>query len=542
MSAARLRWLRGVLRLLALVAVAACADGGSLAGVSGGDGDDPLAVARAHAGEAGNVDAAIPPACYARTDGVRNRCWTCHTDGRGRTRFDDAARQAAYAFADSARVNHWRNLFADRRAAIAAVDDDAMLAWVRADNYRALRAAMARVPVGYPGFRPDLDLARGFDDHGFARDGSGWRAVRYQPFPGVGWPSGGSIGDLFVRLPPAFRADAAGRGDPAIYRLNLALVEAAVTAADPTGPVDREVEPIDERLLGEDLDGDGAVTAAVTRIRRLPARYAGGAAGEPVVAQLCPLGTELLHSVRYLDPDAPTLASTRMKELRYARKTERLDDWGIARAYDEVADEASEGHAPRYQGSAEGGFASGFGWQYQGFIEDAAGRLRLQTDEEHRACLGCHGALGVTVDHGFALARKVPGADGWRLQDLRGLRDRPQLGHPRPEVWTVATRAGASDAELPAWWFRDGRPADDVLARAAVGGDRDLAWLLAPARAEALALDKAYLAVVREQSFARGRDAVARPATGYHAQIADEDTGLAAAGRVYHDARLLLAW
>ena len=34
------------------------------------------------------------------------------------------------------------------------------------------------------GYEPDLDLAKGFDEQGFARDGSFWRAFRYHPFPG----------------------------------------------------------------------------------------------------------------------------------------------------------------------------------------------------------------------------------------------------------------------------------------------------------------------------------------------------------------------
>ena len=65
---------------------------------------------------------------------------------------------------------------------------------------------------------------------------------------------------------------------------------------------------------------------------------------------------------------------------------------------------------------------------------------------------------------------------------------------------------------------------------------------MASSRARALALDKAYLAVVREQSFTRGRDAVLRPATRVHVRVDDEDTGLGASGRTHRDARLLLAW
>jgi hypothetical protein len=534
-----------VLVLLIGVATAACAERGAPLAIDAGF--DPLATARAQAGVVANLDAAVPPMCYTRTDGTSNPCWVCHTDGRGRTRFDDGDLQERYGFADSARDNPWGNLFVDRRPAIAAIDDATILDYVRRDNYRPLVAAMAALPDSYGGFRPDLDLARGFDVAGLARDGSGWRAVRYQPFPGAFVPTNGSAGDLFIRLPPAFRRGTDGVDDPAIYRLNLALVEAAVTAPTATGARERAGEPIDERALGVDLDGDGAITAGVARLRRLPPRYAGAAATEPVLAQQYPRGTELLHSVRYLDPDQPTLMAARMKELRYARKVEQLDDWGAARAYAEVADEKSEGRAPRYQGDATAGFLNGFGWQYQGFIEDAEGRLRLQTDEEHRACLGCHGALGVTVDHSFAFPRKVPGADGWRPQDLRGLHDRPQLGHARPELATYFARVGGGDEtrandELLARFFPAGQLDDAALASAAVDGPRDLAWLLAPSRARALALDKAYLAVVREQSFTRGRDAVLRPATRVHVRVDDEDTGLGASGRTHRDARLLLAW
>ena len=74
--------------------------------------------------------------------------------------------------------------------------------------------------------------------------------------------------------------------------------------------------------------------------------------------------------------------------------------------------------------------------------------------------MGCDGPLGVTVDSTFTLAPKVPGAAGWRHQDLRGLQDHPQAGHAEPEVLTYFRRVG--------------------------GGDRDLAWLLTPSARGAL--------------------------------------------------------
>ena len=57
----------------------------------------------------------------------------------------------------------------------------------------------------------------------------------------------------------------------------------------------------------------------------MPSHYLGGAAALPVRRGLYPEGTELLHSVRYLDPDAPGLIAARMKELRYMKKVQALD-------------------------------------------------------------------------------------------------------------------------------------------------------------------------------------------------------------------------
>ncbi|HEY5922567.1 MAG TPA: hypothetical protein VIV11_12890, partial [Kofleriaceae bacterium] len=448
---------------------------------------NPLAFARARAGAVTNVEAAIPPMCYTATGGASNPCWVCHTRGQGRTMLDDGELQEAYAFSDVARVNQWTNLFVDRRPFMASVSDDEILRWVRTDNYVPLRAAMAALPASYKGFRPDLDLVRGFDAQGFARDGSGWRAVRFQPFLGAFWPTNGSTSDSFIRLPAEFRTT------PDVYRLNLSLVEAAISVEDYGKKcVDREVEPIDERLLGFDLDADGTL-GVTTRIRKLPLHYAGGAAKIAVVAQSYPHGTELLHSVRYLDPDAPTQMAARMKELRYMRKVENPDDWGRQRAYELEALEKAEGKLPVYQGDIEMGFFTPWGWQLQGYIEDARGALRVQTDEEHRFCMGCHGHIGVTIDQVFSFARKVPGADGWRPQDLRGLRDRPQVGHASPELVTYFSRVRGGDEtrsndELLARFFPQGKLDERELRRAAVGGDRDLAWALFPTRARALAL------------------------------------------------------
>ena len=516
---------------------------------------DPLATAIASIGHVQNLEASVPPMCYTATGGQSNPCWVCHTAPAGKNFLGDWELQLEYSFSEVALTNHWTNLFVDRSAFIASVSDDEILSWVKQDNYTPLRQNL-REPSrrDYPGYVPDLDLAAGFDDDGFARDGSDWRAIRYQPFLGSFWPTNGSTDDVFIRLPAAFRHDASGQPSRAIYRLNLALLEAAIagqtaatTGAADRSVLDRQVEPVDERLIDFDLDGDGQISDRVERIKRLPDYYAGEASSHPLRPGLYPQNVEFLHSVRYLDPDQPSLLGTRMKELRYARKVLELDDWAIVRAYEKEINDKAEGLTPVYRGSPLVGLLNDFGWQLQGFIENEDGWLRLQTEEEHRFCMGCHSAVGVTVDHTFSFARKVPGRDGWRYHDLRGLQDRPQYGQTRPEILTYFDRVGGADeiranAEMLERFFSDGVVNEAEVRRAAVGGDRDLFWLLAPSRARALAVDKAYLAVVREQSFIRGRDAVLQPAQRVHPTIENGSTDLAATNRVFPEGHLHLVW
>ncbi|HEX5751379.1 MAG TPA: hypothetical protein VFZ09_34460 [Archangium sp.] len=510
---------------------------------------DPLAQARAVGMRIENREAPIPSMCYTKTDGVANPCWTCHTGGVGLNGMDDAALQSEYAFSDVGMTNHWTNLFADRSAAVARISDDEVLAYIREDNYSPLREALERLE-GYPGYTPDLDFAKGFDEDGFARDGSGWRALRYKPFLGTFWPTNGSTDDVFIRLPPAFRRDAAGRPSRDVYRINLSILEAAMTA-EPTESrpekLRRTVEPLDERVAGVDLDRDGQLSAEVTELIGLPATYVGGAGKEPVATNVYPGGTEFLHSVRYVDPDEPALLATRMKELRYMRKVGGSDTWRTLNVYEEEKDKKMRGLLPVYAGTPDVGLLNDFGWQLQGFIEDAEGRLRLQTMEEHLYCMGCHGNLGVTVDQTFAFVRKVPGREGWRYQDLRGMKDVPQRGHVDPEVLTYFQRVKGGDEfraneEILTRFFPGGVLDEATVRRAARGGDKDLAFLVSPSRERALALDKAYLALVREQSFIKGRDTLLAPPRNVHQTLENGSTGLEDAGRVYPDGRLHLDW
>ncbi|MFO7562719.1 MAG: hypothetical protein R6X02_08745 [Enhygromyxa sp.] len=505
---------------------------------------DPLAIARASLGELDNREAPIPPQCYTETEGRANPCWVCHAPARFPNAMVDWDLQGSYSFSDAGKTNYWTNLFVDRRAAVATISDAEILEWIRTDNYLELREALAALPEDeYRGYRPDLDFAAGFDELGFARDGSHWRAFRYKPFPGAFWPTNGSADDVMIRLPPAFRMGADKSESLAVERANYAILEASM-ASNPliaSAELRWPIEPIDERAAGIDLNGDGELEPEVRELVGLPRHYAGAAAKIRVRRGLYPKGTEFLHSVRYVDPDRG--ASVRMKELRYSRRFAELSDAAIYAAYQREAEEKEEGALPEFGGSPLTGLRNGYGWLLQGFIEDRDGRLRVQTEEEQYFCMGCHSNLGITADQSFAFPRKLPGAAGWAYQDLRGIPDVPQVGHAQSEVATYLERALAGDefrsnAEMIARWLN----ADGSVNQAALAGAEDLAAIVMPSRERALALAKAYLLIVREQSFTRGREPTLEPLTNVHRQIVDESTGLSEAKRVYLDGSLRLDW
>lgn len=508
---------------------------------------DPLAAARASTGKIVNREAPIPLQCYTKTEGLSNPCWTCHTTPRFPNMMDDWELQKEYAFSSQGMTNHWTNIFVDWSKKAAELNDTRVLAYVRQDNHTALKAALA-TRADYPGYRPDLDFNLGFDESGFARDGSGWRAFRFKPFPGAFWPTNGNADDVMIRLPAAFRT-LGGKPSPAAYRANLAILEASF-ASDPK-IADKAVrwptEPLDEIALGVDFDGDGKPSARSEWLEGLPSHYVGDARAIGVRRTLYPAGTEFLHSVRYLDPDAPNLLAARMKELRYSKKLREIDDWAILRQYEKEFDEKDEGKLPVFTGEPLVGLRNDFGWMLQGFIEDADGQLRLQTHEEHLACMGCHSNLGVTLDQTFTFARKVPGAAGWRYQDLNGIADVPQLGHAKPEFLTYLERSRAGDEfrandEVIARFVADGRVNEPEVRRGAAGGDRDLTHLVMPSRARALALNRAYMALVQEQRFEFGRDVFPAAAGNVHRSIEQEATGLVEHDRVYTDGQLRLDW
>jgi len=390
-----------------------------------------------------NPTAYIPPQCYAQTverGRTHNGCFACHQTPRAPNFTDDAAVQTTLSFARAATENRWANAL--KPVPPAAISDAALLAWVRRSNYLDDGGA-PRAIGAVAGFTPDCRFrfdARGFDR---APDGAltGWRAYRSTPFPGMFWPTNGSAGDVMIRLPAAFRTDESGRATEIVYSTNLAILEAMLRRADVA--LD---QPVDERALGVDLEGDGQLAMARWVSFAWPARtlpWVGAARSErPPVAGLFPLGTEFLHSLRYFDVvDGKVRMAARMKELRYLRKV-RYSTYAEleAAAEAEAREKQKRPDATRkLLGDASRGLATGNGWVIGGFIEDATGALRPQTVEETAYCVGCHGGVGATADATFSFARKLGGVDGWRTRRSGGSRASPSRGAPTERA---STRTG----------------------------------------------------------------------------------------------------
>jgi hypothetical protein len=511
-----------------------------------------------------NATAYIPPQCYTRTraanGAVHNSCYACHVASQAPNYVDDANLQSEYAFPQPAQDNHWVNLFKDRSLAVHLMGDEDILSYIRTDNYRRgdtllLAARLRKPPKGWDvdgngrwdGYTPDAWFH--FDAQGFDRapDGryTGWRAYAYYPFLGTFWPTNGSTDDILIRLAGPFRESAEGHFDLAVYRINLAIVEAVIKRADVPLP------STDERRYGVDLDGDGRLGQA-RRVRYdwapLEGRYMHyvGRAGTlqragrlHLAAGLFPEGTEFLHSVRYVDPtgDGNVRLSARLKELRYARKTRwhSYSDLHEA-ALGEFKEQNDFPDRPsQFVGNAERGLRNGQGWVYQGFIENARGDLRPQTYAETVFCMGCHSGLGITTDGIFSFQRKLVAPahqDGWyhwtQTKYLRGLADPLQAdGQGFYAAYLRANGAGdefRANREVGKRFF-DASGKLKPAMRERLG--RDIALLLYPSRERALTLDKAYRIIVQEQSFVHGRDATVTPPKNVCRHVkTDQSTGI----------------
>lgn len=501
-----------------------------------------------------NRAAYIPAQCYTKPKDARgtgNPCYVCHTDSQEPNYLDDAENQLKWAFPEKALTNHWDNLFVDHGSKVAAISDKEIDGYVSQSNYQGLdnelilADQLRAVPTSWDanqngkwdGYIPDAYYH--FDNLGFDRapDGSytGWRSFAYFPVPGAFMPTNGSVDDVLIRLPEAYRMNRSGQFDIEVYRTNLAIVQALIKRADAS------LSPVDERVLGRDIDGDGVLGEART-VHYDWAPLEGrtmqwvGRAGElgkhqaPIAAGLFPLGTEFLHSVRYLQPHADKSVgmAPRMKELRYAIKTTWKTYYDLQTNSERDIKERHD-YPDRLKlvpGNTETGVATNLGWRYQGFIEAGNGSLRPQNYEELLTCNGCHSGIGVTTDGTFAFARKVP--DGgfqhgwyhWNQKTLRGLPDPLREDgegeyafYLRHNPWGNAFR---SNDELHGRFFsRDGSARNAKFEALS----EDIAVALQPSAERARKLNKAYQVLVREQSFVDGRDAFVTPPAAAQREI-----------------------
>ncbi|MDP2607565.1 MULTISPECIES: hypothetical protein [unclassified Oceanobacter] len=485
-----------------------------------------------------NHEAVIPPQCYTQTEGKFNPCYVCHQSHPQGTRInymDDGDIQGDYSFSELGETNHWSNLFKPRLAEIANVSDEYILDYVRQDNYSAL---MATPNAGYT---PDLthlaDPRLAFDGQGFARDGSGWVAFNYKPLPSTFWPTNGSFDDVMIRLPPVFRQDTGGNDSRSLYLLNLSLLEMTIKDLD-----NISIPVTDESLLGLDLDGDNTLGLAVRMQRR--EQYLGAAATIDLVRQQYPVGTEFIHTVRYLDISrhGDIEPSRRLKELRYSRKYRQLSEVALRYAFNQEHREKAEEKLPHYswaQPASQAGMNNKLGWQIQGWIENESGDLRLQNYEENAFCMGCHTTTGTHIDSTLAFPRKVTGAAGWGYINLKGMNDVANYGDSLGEIASYFERVGGGDefrqnGEMIERWFNG----DGSVNKAAVA-TADVYTLLIPSTERALALNKAYQRTVLEQSFYLGRDAVLGDPVNVFATVDQDHVPVLPASRQYHyDLRL----
>lgn len=487
-----------------------------------------------------NLEAPIPSQCYTKTESQHNPCYTCHqiydrSKGFRMNELDDGALQGTYIFSDEGLTNHWKNLFIDRSDWLEQVSDETIQAYVSTENYSDL--AKDLTARNWKGFIPDLQdyqlAAKAFDEKGLAKDGSYWVAFNYKPFPGTFWPTNGSTDDVVIRLPKAFR-ELNGEFNSAVYFLNLSLIELNIKQLSVM-----DIPEIDENLLASDIDGDGQLSK--TRQLQIQTQYFGDAKSIALVQQQYPEKTEFMHSVRYVgvSDTAEIIVPPRMKELRYMQKIRVLDPQDVRSRYARERKEKSQGELPNFNDHGELGMENGFGWMLQGFIEDYDGKLRPQSREETLFCMGCHAAIGATIDQTFALARKVTGNKGWGYINLKNMPDAPSVSEPGGEILRYLERAGGGsefreNPEMFQRWFDEQGKVDHKKAATA-----DVYQLITPSKERALALNKAYANIVRHQSFIFGRDASWMPAQNVFDSIDESVPPLAPEFRFYNwDIRL----
>ena len=444
--------------------------------------------------------------------------------------------------------NPFTNLFKDRSNSVQGVSDKNILEYVRESNYLNSEGDILlakELPSGWKGYRPDCYFQ--FDEDGFDRGPddtyTGWRAFRYYPFLGTFWPTNGSTDDVIIRLDTIFRQNEKSRFSKEIYSLNLAIVESLIKQKEVWLPAE-----IDEIRYGVDLNANGRLDSALYISPKVKS-YAGLAKRYlkekkvHLAPGLYPENTEFLHSVRYIDWDETKehiTLSARMKELRYAKKYTWKRYGEIQRvAQSELLEQLSldsdEARITLFKGNYEEGLRSEIGWVYQGFIEDKEGRLRPQTHEETISCMGCHSHLGATTDSTFAFARKFEGVNKnhnhhgwghWSEKGLHGIKE-PVVkyqDHGKKYEYSFYLNNNNSGNEFRnndevqgKFFDRNGSVKQEMLHAL----HDDISLLLYPSKKRALELNKAYRAVVEEQSYIYGRETHVKPMENVYKKITE---------------------
>jgi hypothetical protein len=155
--------------------------------------------------------------------------------------------------------------------------------------------------------------------------------------------------------------------------------------------------------------------------------------------------------------------------------------------------------------------------------------------------MGCHAAVGSTIDQTFALARKVSGAEGWGYINIKGMVDAPNIGETRGEILNYLARAGGGsefreNPEMLARWFQQNGMVDEEKVSAA-----DVYELITPSAERALQLNKAYTHIVRNQSYIYGRDATWVPVNNVFKSV-DETTPILHNEHRYYGWDIRLDW
>ena len=510
-----------------------------------------------------NPTAYIPPQCYTKTtdaDGaVHNPCYVCHTESKAPNFLNDIDVQQELVFPEPGVINRWHNMFKDNSEKVEEITDDFILNYVRQDNYKTtngrliLADALNEVPAEWDrnkngewdGFIPDSYY--NFNEKGFdtAPDGNltGWRVFAYYPFLGTFMPVNGSTDDVMIRLPEAFRKDEQGLFNQDVYELNLSIIESLLKQKDIV------ISEVDETLYSVDLNKDGKLSRTNTiRFAWSPndnifMSYVGLAKtklekdGVKLAAGLFPVGTEFLHSVRYIDAqNGKTVMASRMKELRYARK----DNWRNYYQLERIAtQEVKERHdfpdrTKQVLGNMEVGLTVPQGWTYQGFIEDKQGDLRPQSYEESYFCVGCHSGTGATADTTFSFSRKFDsnnfkqGWYSWLEKDLSGISD-PLRNDGVGEYGYYLTHNPSgneyrnNDAVKTKFYNNNGEKNTSAFKAL----ETDISTLLMPEVKHALLMNKAYKVIVNEQSYRHGRDGHVKKIDSIHKNVElGQDTGI----------------